>query len=77
MGNLMVKCSLGQITMEAMQSITLKVGQNSVVIDQMGVTVKGMMITEEAQLIHKTKGLLVQEEASAMVQIQGGIVLIN
>jgi type VI secretion system secreted protein VgrG len=77
MGDLMVKCSLGQITMEAMQSITLKVGQNSVVIDQMGVTVKGMMITEEAQLIHKTKGLLVQEEASAMVQIQGGIVLIN
>jgi hypothetical protein len=43
----------------------------------MGVTVKGMMISEEAQLMHKTKGLMVQENGSAMVQVQGGIVMIN
>lgn len=77
MGNLSVKCDLGKVTIEAMQSITLKVGQSTVVIDQMGVTVKGMMITEEAQLMHKTKGLMVQEDGSAMVQVQGGIVMIN
>ena len=40
---------LGSITMEAMQSITLKVGQSSVKIDQMGVTIKGMMIKIEGR----------------------------
>jgi type VI secretion system secreted protein VgrG len=77
MGNMTVKCDLGSITLEAMQSITLKVGQSSVVVDQMGVTVKGMTITQEAQLMCKSKGVMVQEEASAMVQVQGGIVMIN
>jgi type VI secretion system secreted protein VgrG len=77
MGNFTVKCDLGSITMEAMQSITLKVGQSSVVIDQMGVTVKGMTITEEATLMHSTKGVMIKEEASAMMQLQGGIVMIN
>ncbi len=77
MGDLTVKCNLGNITLEAMQKITLKVGQNTVVIDQMGITLKGMMITEEAQLMHKTKALMLQENADAMVQVQGGIVMIN
>jgi type VI secretion system secreted protein VgrG len=77
MGNLSVKCDLGKVSIEAMQSITLKVGQSTVVIDQMGVTVKGMMITEEAQLMHKTKGLMVQEDGSAMVMVKGGLVMIN
>ncbi len=77
MGNLSVKCALGAITMEAMQSITLKVGQSTVVIDQTGVTIKGMMIQQEAQLLHKTKSLLVQEKADALVQVEGGIVMIN
>ena len=77
MGDVTVKCDLGSITLEAMQKITLKVGQNTIVIDQMGITSKGLMITEEAQLLHKTKSVMVQEEASAMVQVQGGIVMLN
>jgi type VI secretion system secreted protein VgrG len=77
MGNLTMKCELGSITLEAMQKITLKVGQNTVVIDQMGITAKGMMITEEAQVLHKTKAPMLQENADAMVQVQGGIVMIN
>jgi type VI secretion system secreted protein VgrG len=77
MGNLNVKCDLGKVTIEAMQSITLKVGQSSVVIDQMGVTVKGMMITEEATAMHKTKGPMVQVDADAMVMVKGGLVMIN
>ena len=77
MGNLSVKCDLGKVTIEAMQSITLKVGQSTVVIDQMGVTVKGMMITEEATAMHKTKGVMVQVDADAMVMVKGGLVMIN
>src|SRR5215208_1706780 len=76
-GNISVKCELGSITMEAKQSITLKVGRSSVVIDQMGVTVKGMLIREEAELIHQTQTKLLQEKADAFVQVQGGIVMLN
>ena len=77
MGNLTVKCDLGNITLEAMQKITLKVGQSTVVIDQTGVTVKGMTITQEAQLMLHNKGVMVKEEASAMLTVQGGIVMVN
>lgn len=77
MGDMTVKCELGSITMEAMQKITLKVGQSTVVIDQMGVTVKGGMISNEATTMHKTKAPMVQVNADAMVQVQGGIVMIN
>ena len=39
-----------------MQSITLKVGQSSVKIDQMGVTIKGMMIKIEGQVMTAGEG---------------------
>jgi type VI secretion system secreted protein VgrG len=77
LGDMTIKCDAGSVTIEAMQKITLKVGSSTVVIDQMGVTTKGTMITEEAQAMHKTKAAMLQEEASAMVQVQGGIVMIN
>jgi len=77
MGDMTVKCELGSITMEAMQKITLKVGSNSIVIDQSGITAKGIMISDEATAMHKTKAPMVQVNADAMVQIQGGLVMIN
>jgi type VI secretion system secreted protein VgrG len=77
MGDMTVKCDLGSVLIEAMQKITLKVGQSTVVIDQMGVTTKGMNITEEATLMHKTKAVMLQEDASAMVMVKGGIVMLN
>lgn len=77
MGDMTVKCELGSITLEAMQKITLKVGQNTVVIDQTGITAKGIMITDEAQAMHKTKAPMVQVNGDGMVQVQGGIVMLN
>ncbi len=77
MGNYDLKTDLGKVTIEAMQSITLKVGQSSIVIDQMGVTIKGMMITSEAQIQHSTKGLMTQINGTAMTQVQGAIIMIN
>ncbi|MFL5297563.1 MAG: type VI secretion system Vgr family protein [Phenylobacterium sp.] len=77
MGNYDLKTDLGKVTIEAMQSITLKVGSSSIVIDQMGVTVKGMMITSEAQIQHTMKGLLTEVDGSAMAVLKGGIVMIN
>jgi type VI secretion system secreted protein VgrG len=77
MGNYTLKAALGAVTIEAMQSITLKVGQSSVVIDQTGVTVKGMMVTSEAQVQQTVKGLMTQVQGSAMTMVKGGIVMIN
>ncbi|MGX9963610.1 type VI secretion system Vgr family protein [Roseomonas sp. F4] len=77
LGNLSIKCDLGAITLEAMQSITLKVGQSSLVVDQTGITLKGLLISSEAQLMHKHKGLMVQEKADVLFQTEGLLVMIN
>lgn len=77
MGNITVKADLGSISVEAMQSIELKVGANSVKIDQMGVTIKGLMVKIEAQTIMETKGLMNKVEGSAMTMVKGGIILIG
>lgn len=58
------------ITIESMQQIELKVGGNSIKLDQSGITIKGIMVTSEASVVNETKG-------SAMVKIQGGITMIN
>jgi len=53
---------MGSQTTEAMQSITLKVGPSSIVIDPTGVTIKGSMI---------------QIEGDATLTLQGGMIMIN
>jgi type VI secretion system secreted protein VgrG len=77
MGNQTTKLDMGASNTEAMQSITLKVGQNSITIDQMGVTIKGMMVTVEGQVQTQVKGLMTQVQGSAMTQISGGITMIG
>ena len=77
MGNQSTKLDLGASSTEAMQQIELKVGANSVVIDQMGVTIKGMMITIEGQVMTSIKGVMTQINADAMLQLQGGIMMLG
>jgi type VI secretion system secreted protein VgrG len=77
LGNISVKCDLGSITMEAMQSIILKVGMNSIKIDQTGVTVTGMMIKIDGQIMTEVKGLMTQVQGTAMLQLGGGIIMIG
>ena len=77
MGNDSTKLDLGKQDTEAMQSIEFKVGQSSIKIDQMGVTIKGMMIKIEATMMLQTKGLMVQQEASAIHIVKGAMVMIN
>lgn len=77
MGNQTTKLNLGQSTTEAMQSIELKVGQSSLKVDQMGVTIKGMMISIEGQVQTQLKGLMTQVNGSAMLQVGGGITMIG
>jgi type VI secretion system secreted protein VgrG len=77
MGNRTVKLKLGKIAEEAMQGIELKVGQNSIKIDQTGVTIKGMMVKVEGQIQTEIKGLMTQINGTAMLKAQGGITMIN
>jgi len=77
MGNQTTKLDLGSISTEAMQSIEIKVGQNSIKIDQMGVTIKGMMIKVEGQIQTEVKGLMVQVSGDAMLQAKGAITMIG
>ncbi len=77
LGNLSTKAGLGKIDETAMQGITMTVGSSSIKIDQMGVTIKGMMITIEGQIQTQVKGLMTQVNGSAMLQAQGGIIMIG
>jgi type VI secretion system secreted protein VgrG len=70
MGNITVNCDLGSISMEAMQSITLTVGSSSITINQVGVTIEGMMITISGDGI-------VQVESDGLLDMSGAITLIN
>lgn len=77
MGDQSTKLDLGKSETEAMQSIELKVGQSSVKLDQMGVTIKGMMIKIEGQIQVEVKSVMTQVNGDAMLIAKGGIVMIN
>jgi len=77
LGDISIKADAGSITVEAMQTITLKVGQSSVTLSQMGVEVKGMMITINGQIQTEVKGTMVTIEGAAMLTLKGGITMIN
>jgi type VI secretion system secreted protein VgrG len=77
LGNIETKCDLGSITSEAMMGIELKVGQSSIKVDQMGVTIKGMMVSVEGQIQTSVKGLMTQINGNAMLQTQGGITMMS
>jgi type VI secretion system secreted protein VgrG len=60
-----------------MQSIELKVGQNSIKVDQMGVTIKGLMLKFEGTVMTQVKGLMTQVNGDAMLTVKGGLTMIN
>ncbi|HZL00548.1 MAG TPA: type VI secretion system tip protein TssI/VgrG [Caulobacteraceae bacterium] len=77
LGNYSLKTDAGAVSVEAMQKISLKVGQNSIVIDQTGVTISALMVSITAQVSLQAKGLMTDVEGSAMTTVKGGIVMIN
>lgn len=77
LGNFALKCDLGKVTIEAMQSITLKVGASSVKIDQTGVSIEGMMVKISGTAMLQTKAPIAMHKADAIMMIKGGLVMIN
>jgi type VI secretion system secreted protein VgrG len=77
MGNQTTKLNLGKSATEAMQSIEFKVGQSSIKIDQTGVTIKGMTVNVEGQMLTNVKGMMTQVNGSAMMTVGGGLTMIG
>jgi type VI secretion system secreted protein VgrG len=77
LGNQSTKIDLGKSETEALQSIELTVGQSSIKLDQMGVTIKGMMIDIEGQIQTQVKGVMTQVNADAILTLKGGLTMIG
>jgi type VI secretion system secreted protein VgrG len=77
MGNHVRKINLGKSETEAMQSITLKVGANKIVVDQTGITLDGIMIKFKGQAMIDSQAPMQKMNGDAMVMIKGGITMVN
>jgi type VI secretion system secreted protein VgrG len=76
-GDIVIKTTAGAVSVEALKSLTLKVGQSTVTLDQSGVTIKGMMVKVEGQLMTNLKGTLLQFDADGMLKAAGGVMMLN
>jgi type VI secretion system secreted protein VgrG len=77
MGNRTTKLNLGKDAVEAMQAIELKVGANSIKIDQMGITIKGIMIKIEGTAMVEMKGPMTTVKGDGLLILKGGVTMIN
>ncbi len=76
-GNQTVKISGGTSSLEAMQSITLKVGDNSIKIAPDGITIKGTLVTIQAQAAFKAKAPMCDVLADGILTLKGGLLKLN
>lgn len=76
-GDYTVTASAGKVAVQAMQSIEMKVGGNSITIDQQGITLKGMQIAIQGQMQVQIQGAMTTLKGDATVTVQGGLVKIN
>jgi type VI secretion system secreted protein VgrG len=77
LGNYTLETKVGKIGMKALQEIKLEVGGSSIKIDQMGVTIKGMMVKIEGTIMLEAKGMMTTVKGDAMLTLKGGITMIN
>ncbi|GGF57802.1 hypothetical protein GCM10007301_16890 [Azorhizobium oxalatiphilum] len=76
-GNATLQCDGGSITLQAAQTITLKVGGNSLTISQSGMTLNATQISISGSAKVEVSGAMVNVSGSGTVQVKGGMVTIN
>jgi type VI secretion system secreted protein VgrG len=76
-GNLSIGITAGSGTIEAGQTITLKVGGSSVEVSQQGITIKGPMVSVQGTAQVEVQAPSTQVSGSATLVLSGGIVNIN
>lgn len=77
MGNLSIKADAGKIEVQAMQSITLTVGSNSMKIDQTGVAINGIMVKFAGTAMATLKSPMTTVSGDGMLTLKGGIMMLN
>lgn len=77
LGNHLVNVNAGKSTIDAMTSIELKVGGNSIKIDQSGITIKGIMVTIEGTATLDAKSPLTTVKADGVLTLKGSMTMIN
>jgi type VI secretion system secreted protein VgrG len=76
-GNHQVTVSMGKSTTEATGGIELKVGGNSIKIDQSGITISGMTVKVQGSIQTQIQGAMTQINGDATVQVQGGVIMLG
>ncbi len=77
MGDYAIAVKQGAMTCEAMTSIELKVGSNSLKIDQTGVSIAGTMVKVAGQAMLDMKAPMSTLKGDGMLTLKGGIVMVN
>lgn len=76
-GNMTVKVSMGKIEMEAMQSITFKVGGSTIKMDPASITIKSTMVKVEGDAMAEMKSPMTTVKGDGMLTLKGGVTFIN
>ncbi|HEX5127438.1 MAG TPA: type VI secretion system tip protein TssI/VgrG [Rhodocyclaceae bacterium] len=76
-GNQTTKVSVGKSSTEALGGIELKVGGNSVKIDQSGVTISGMNVKITGQIQAEVSAPMAKVSGDGMLTLKGGVTMIN
>jgi type VI secretion system secreted protein VgrG len=77
LGNVDVKADAGTVTIEAMQTLTLKVGANSIEISQSGIKISGTMIDMKGSAMTTVASPMTTVKGDGMLTLKGGVVMIN
>lgn len=77
LGNQSTKVDVGSASHEAMQQISLKVGQSSIVLTQSGITIQGLTISIQGTAELQAKAPMTSVNASGILQLQGSLTTIN
>lgn len=77
LGNYVLDVDAGKATVTAMTSIELKVGGNSIKIEQSGITIKGIMVTVQADATLDVKSPMTTVNGDGILTLKGGLTLIN
>ena len=76
-GNFTLQCDGGNITLSAADTLTLKVGSNSLTITQSGMTLKATQISITGDTKVQVSSSMVNVKGDGTVEIKGGLVKIN
>jgi type VI secretion system secreted protein VgrG len=76
-GNYSLKAKGGKITLEAAQSIELKVGGSSLKLTPAGIEIKGTLIKANASASVEVKGAMAEVSAKGVLTLKGSITKIN